>query len=68
LISSCSAFTCSRRFTRANSSAQLTGLPMKSSAPASMPLTRSVCGSAEVTRITGSSVVAGLARKRRQSS
>ena len=43
--------------TRASSSGWLTGLVRKSSAPASMPLTRSCCGSSAVTSTTGSSAV-----------
>ena len=68
VISSCSAFTRSSDFTRANSSGWLTGLERKSSAPASMPLTRSCCGSSEVHITTGSSAVAGFSRMRRQTS
>ena len=68
LTSSCSALMRSSDFTRANSSCWLIGLGMKSSAPASMPLTRSCFGSSEVHSTTGSSAVAGFARILRHTS
>ena len=55
--SSCSALMRSSERTRAISSAWLTGLLRKSSAPASMPLTRSCSGSSAVTSTTGSTAV-----------
>ncbi len=48
--------------TRAMSSGWLMGLVRKSSAPASMPLTRSCAGSSAVTMTTGKSAVAGSLR------
>ena len=54
--------------TRAKSSGWLTGLERKSSAPASMPLTRSWFGSSEVHITTGRSAVSGFARMRLQTS
>jgi hypothetical protein len=54
--------------TRASSSGWLIGFVRKSSAPTSMPLTRSVAGSSAVTMTTGRSRVASSARSRRQTS
>ena len=58
----------SRERTRASSSGWLIGLVTKSSAPASMPLMRSVAGSSAVTITTGSVAVAGVSRMRLQTS
>ena len=54
--------------TRASSSGWLMGLLRKSSAPASMPFTRSCAGSSAVTITTGRSAVAGFSRSFRQTS
>ena len=54
--------------TRASSSGWFTGFGRKSSAPASMPFTRSCPASSAVTMTTGSMAVSGLARIRAQTS
>jgi hypothetical protein len=65
---SCSVFTRSSERTRASSSGWLIGFVRKSSAPASMPFTRSCAGSSAVTITTGSMAVAGFSRSLRQTS
>ncbi len=55
-------FTRNSERTRASSSGWWMGLLRKSSAPASMPFTRSWAGSSAVTITTGSIAVAGLSR------
>ena len=54
-------------FTRASNSGWLIGLARKSSAPASMPLTRSLPGSSAVIITTGNSAVAGFPQLRKVS-
>ena len=61
--SSQSCLTLRSERTRASSSGWLMGLVRKSSAPASIPLTRSCDGSRAVTMTTGRSAVAGSARR-----
>ena len=66
--SSCSAFTRRSERTRASSSGWLIGFVRKSSAPASMPFTRSCPGSSAVTITTGSIAVARSSRSFLQTS
>ena len=66
--SSWSSLILSKDFTRARSSGWLMGLVRKSSAPASMPFTRSCVGSSAVTMMTGSIAVAAFWRIRRHTS